>query len=208
MTDKILIDGHQFTAVKTINLTKDATVCKHRVENQTEIADHVTLNPAVFEFELELFNPSIEHQVSINSTTGETESTDVLIDEYDILDTLYRAAKPFTLMTHRGQYDNMIVSKLSDAKGTTSVNTTSATITIEEIRIGKSQTVKTVETPAKDTVVPTTIESLFGGGAHIVSLTKVETSLTDNWDESASAKTNLQGFGVALESANNISSLL
>jgi len=115
---KIVISGNVFKAVKAINLTKEATVCKRRVENQTEISDHIIESPAVFDFELELINVD---------------------SEFEILDKLFATKKPFDLTTHRGQYNNMVLSKLSDRKGLQS-NTTTASITVQQILIGSSQT--------------------------------------------------------------------
>lgn len=209
MSEKILIDGHQFTAITSVNLTKAATLCKHPVEDQTEISDHTILNPIVFEFEIQLFNLYSEHVVITNVTTGQTESQEDLVDEYEILDNLYKNKVPFTLESHRGTFENLVISKLSDQK-TISANTTSATVTIEQVRIGTSKTVATVETPKNEATVPTTSEDGFPGGLHVVSLTVFSGagSLKDSWNDKKSAKENLQGFSTALESAGSVSSLL
>jgi hypothetical protein len=221
MTEKILIDGHQFTAITSINLTKEATLCKHPVEDQTEISDHVVLNPVVFEYEIQLFNAYSEHVVTTNAVSGQTESEDALVDEYDTLDTLYKNKKPFTLDTHRGQYDNMILTKLSDAKAT-SANTTMATITIEQVRTGTSETIKNGTTTKTTATLADTIDEItpfseedYPGWSILQNPTKVETNLTTNWDETQSAKANLQiigaqqdGFERARENASNVSSLI
>ncbi len=114
-SSKILIDGKEYKAIKTINLTKEATICKRRVEDQTEIADHIIESPPVLEFDLELFNVDTE---------------------YASLNTLYKEKIPFQIVSHRGTFERMVISKLSDRKSL-QANTTTASVTVQQILIGK-----------------------------------------------------------------------
>lgn len=144
-TQEILIAGKKFTAVKTVNLTKETTLCKRRVESQEEMSDHAIQNPMVFEFELELMNAD---------------------SEYDFLDNLNSKKTIFEMTTHRGQCSNMIISKLSDRKASQQSNSTSATITVQQIMIGKTSTVAatTQNTDALPVSVTTAAESAYPGG--------------------------------------------
>lgn len=141
---QIVIGGYGFKAVKTIDMTKEITICKRRVEDQKEMADHAIMNPAVFVFELELLNAD---------------------KEYDLLDTLHTRMTPFDLTTHRGQYQNMILAKLSDRKSGLQSNSTSATITVQQILIGKVSTTAVVQqnTDALPVEVTTASEDSYPG---------------------------------------------
>lgn len=119
MTDKILIDNNEYTAVKTINLTKEVTVCKRRVEDQTEIADHLIETPAIFEFELELINAD---------------------NEFKTLDKLLKNKTPFSLSTQHGAYSQMVLTKLTDRISAQQSNSTTASITVQQIMVGKIST--------------------------------------------------------------------
>lgn len=119
MTDKILIDNHEYNAVKTVNLTKEVTVCKRRVEDQTEITDHLVETPAVFEFELELISED---------------------NEFSILNDLFKNKTPFSLTTPHGDYSPVVLTKLTDRKDSQQANSTSAIITVQQILIGKVST--------------------------------------------------------------------
>lgn len=138
---QILIGGKKFKAITTITLTDETIIAKRRLEDQTEIADHAVANPTVQSFELELFS-----------------------GEYEILAALNTKKTPFTLVTHRGVFDNMIISKLSDIVGQESTETTKANVTVEQIRIGKSRAVKnTINTAAVTKPVTAVSEEIFPG---------------------------------------------
>jgi len=147
-SQEILIAGKKFTAITSVNLTREATVCTRRVEDLTEIADHVNESPMVFDFELELLN-------------GESE--------YTFLDNLCTSKEPFTLTTHRGVYSNMILSKLSDKKTAAQSNTTSAMVTIKQILIGKTSTIASTTISESLNSVATTDESAYLGSATLKS---------------------------------------
>ncbi|PKG31071.1 MAG: hypothetical protein CW742_15325 [Methanoregula sp.] len=142
-TQQIVIDGKTFKAVKTINLTKETTLCKRRVEDQTEMSDHAIQNPAIFEFELELLNSE---------------------NEYNILDDLQDKKTLFDLLTHRGQYSNMFIVSLSDRKASQQANTTTATIKVQQVLVGKVSTAPFTQSKALGEVA-TLSEDAYPGSA-------------------------------------------
>jgi len=138
---KILIGGNEFTAIKSTTLTKEATIGKRRLEDQSEIADHVVSNPIVIDYTIEL--------IDVDS-------------EYEILDDLYEKKTPFTLVTHRGALSNMVMQKLSDVKGPDTSGSTTANITVQQIRVGKSETVKMSST-LQNKLGATTADTTYPG---------------------------------------------
>lgn len=156
---EILIGGHKFTAIRSTTLSKEATVNKYPVEEGFEISDHVSLNPLAFEYEIELV----------------TEK-----DEYALLDALYQKKTPFSLTTHRGTFDNMIVSKLSDTESS-STNTTTCTVTIQQIQVAETEIVE-INNPSE---VTTETEENYSGGYTLTVLGKatVAATLPDQTDE-------------------------
>lgn len=153
-TQQIVIGGNVFKAVKSINLTKEVAVCKRRVESQEEMADHAIQNPAVFEFEIELINSE---------------------NDYDLLDVLHTNKTPFDLVTHRGQFSNMILSKLSDRKSGSQSNTTSATITVQQVLVGTVSTraITTMNTDALPVDITPRAEENFPGSSTLKNTTPV-----------------------------------
>ena len=153
-TQQIVIGGNVFKAVKSINLTKEVVVCKRRVESQGEMADHAIPNPAVFEFEIELINSE---------------------NDYDLLDALHTNKIPFDLVTHRGQFSNMILSKLSDRKSGSQSNTTSATITVQQVLVGTVSTrvITSMNTDALPVDITPSAEEAFPGSSTLKNTTTV-----------------------------------
>lgn len=149
---EIKIGGHKFTAIKSTSLSKEATVCKYRVEDGFSIADHIFLNPVSFEYEIELIDEK---------------------SEYELLDDLFKKKTPFSLVTYRGTFSNMVISKLSDAT-TSSTNTTSCTVSIEEIRIAKTDVVEIKNTAN----VTTSTEENYKGGYTLTVLGKATVAAT------------------------------
>ncbi len=145
-TKQIMINGNAFKAVKTINLTKEITLCKRRVEDQTEMSDHAIQNPAIFEFELELLNSD---------------------NEYDVLDELQDKKTLFNLVTHRREYSDMIITMLSDRKASQQANTTTATIKVQQVLVGKTSTAPVKQSQALGTVL-TQPESAYPGSTTLV----------------------------------------
>lgn len=154
MPDQILLGGHQFTAVKTLDLTRDASAPKHPLESGSDVSDHVSLNPATFEIELELMRDP---------------------DEYATLESLYVARQPIRLVTPHGVFDNVVLLKLSDQYGMT-INTTKATISLQQVLIVETQTV-TISSGLTD--AKALAEEQFPGGYTVRTLALIPIDKTD-----------------------------
>lgn len=116
----VLIGGHEFKAIQVINLTKDADIPEHRVEDQFNVADHITLNPVELKFELQLSVPD-----------GEVET----------LDALYTARQLVDVTSRLGHYTDMAV-KQPTYRDSDSDNIVYATLTLKQVRKATAKTVR------------------------------------------------------------------
>jgi len=159
---RILIGGQEFKAIKSTGINLEATISKRRIEDQSEIADNIVENPVTIDYVIELFD--------VNS-------------EYELLEDLYKKKMPFSLVTYRGAFDNMVLQKLSDLKGQDSSETTTANITVQQIRIGKSETIKT-STVVQESLGAATEPELFpGSGALKITSVKAFTFVPEKTKE-------------------------
>jgi len=138
----ILIGGKSFKAISVVDLTKDADVPEHKVEEQFSISDHIILKPAEFELELQLFRDE-----------GEVEA----------LLSLYDAKQPTSLTTEFGHYDNMVIKSVR-IKESDSQNIAYATVHVKQILKAEARTAA-VNLPN----VITQDESKYPGGNSAVS---------------------------------------
>ena len=116
----VLIGGHEFKAIQAINLTKDADIPEHRVEDQFSVAAHITLNPVELKFELQLSVPD-----------GEVET----------LDALYASRQLIDVTSRLGHFPDMAV-KQPTYKDTDSENIIYATLTLKQVRKASAKTVR------------------------------------------------------------------
>jgi len=163
---KILIGGHEFKAIKSTTLTKESTIGKRRLEDQSEIADHVVENPVILDYVIELFDVD---------------------SEYEFLEDLYKKKTPFSLVTHHGAFDNMILQKLSDVKGQDSTETTTANITVQQIRIGKSETV-TISAAVQDGLGAVVAETQYPGSKTLQYTIRTDIRILPIKDSNETAK--------------------
>lgn len=151
---QILLAGRPFTAVRSVNLTREAETPKHPLESGADVSDHVLLRPAVFELELELLN--------------EPEDAEDSPHDYTTLQDLYEARTPITFVSHQGVWENMIIASLSDKYGQ-STNTTRATVVLHQVLIVESQTVALGDGLAD--AVKLGLDELFPGCTGYIPLT-------------------------------------
>lgn len=118
MNMDVLIGGKSFKAINVVDLTKDADLPEHRVEEQFSISDHIILKPAEFEFELQLFKDE-----------GEVES----------IMQLYEAKQPLDLVTQFGAYSDMVIKSVR-LRDSDSKNIAYATVHIKQIIKAKAKT--------------------------------------------------------------------
>ena len=116
----VLIGGHEFKAIQAVNLSKDAEIPEHRVEDQFTVADHITLNPVELKFELQLSVPD-----------GEVET----------LDALYTGRQLINATSRLGHFPDMAV-KQPTYKDTDSENIIYATLTLKQVRKATAKTVR------------------------------------------------------------------
>jgi len=133
----ILIGGKMFKAISVVDLTKDADVPEHKVEEQFSVSDHIIFKPAEFEFELQLFKDE-----------GEVES----------LLSLYEARQPTSLTTEFGHYEDMVIKSVR-IRDSDSENIAYATVHIKQVMKAVAQTA-TVSLPG----IVTENESNYQGG--------------------------------------------
>lgn len=115
----VLIGGHEFKAIQAINLTKDADIPEHRVEDQFSVADHITLNPVELKFELQLSVPD-----------GEVET----------LDAIYSARQLIDVTSRLGHFPDMAV-KQPTYKDSDSENIVYATLVLKQVKKATARTV-------------------------------------------------------------------
>lgn len=115
----VLIGGHEFKAIQAINLTKDADIPEHRVEDQFSVADHITLNPVELKFELQLSVPD-----------GEVET----------LDALYTSRQLIDVTSRLGHFPDMAV-KQPTYKDSDSENIVYATLVLKQVKKATARTV-------------------------------------------------------------------
>ena len=151
---QILLAGRPFTAVRSVNLTREAETPKHTLESGADVSDHVLLRPAVFELELELL-------------TALEDARDPPHD-YSTLTALYEARTPITFVSPQGVWENMVIASLSDKYGQ-STNTTRAALTLHQVLIVESQTVALAAGTAD--AVKTGLDALFPGCTGYIPLT-------------------------------------
>lgn len=163
---QILLAGKPFTAVRSVNLTREAETPKHTLESGADISDHVLLRPAVFELELELFN--IEEEENRNEDRRSTDPRATTPHDYGTLQDLYEARTPITFVSPQGVWENMIIATLSDKFGQ-STNTTRATVVLHQVLIVESQTVSLGDGEAD--AVKVGLDELFPGCTGYIPLT-------------------------------------
>ncbi len=151
---QILLADKPFTAVRAVNLTREAETPKHTLESGADVSDHVLLRPAAFELDLEL--------------TNDLEDAGDSPHDYSTLSELYEARAPITFVSPQGVWENMVIATLSDKFGQTT-NTTRATVTLHQVLIVESQTVAL--DPAAADAVKVNLDELFPGVTGYIPLT-------------------------------------
>jgi len=116
--EKILLGGHEFRAIRVINLSQSATTPEHRVEEQFSIVDHIILEPIEFRLELELLKDE---------------------GEVDKLNSLFEARQPIEFVCDLGVFEDMVIKSREFVEGG-SVNTVRASVHIKQIRKAKAKT--------------------------------------------------------------------
>lgn len=116
----VLIGGHEFKAIQAVNLTKDADIPEHRVEDQFSVADHITLKPVELKFELQLSVPD-----------GEVETLDALYTSRQLIDTTSRL----------GHFPDMAV-KQPTYKDSDSENIVYASLSLKQVKKATAKTVR------------------------------------------------------------------
>lgn len=116
-----------FDAIVSENHTSSMTKTEHPIEIGSKITDHSYANPD----ELTLILMSSD----VNGRNGHS------IETYKSLKQLQKSGEPLNVVTSIGTYKNMLITSISLPRDSTSINSATATIMLEEMIIVSTSTV-------------------------------------------------------------------
>lgn len=139
---KTNIGGYFFDGFLTVSHSIETEITEHPVETGAAIVDHAYVKPATLEMEIMM---SDAHQSFVpNQFVGKYPRH---VEAWNLLKQLQADRIPLSVFTKLGQYDNMLIKKISAEDDSDTFNSLKATVTLQEIPMARVKTVKISSEP-------------------------------------------------------------
>jgi hypothetical protein len=146
----LILDG---TLSETHNRSADVT--EHEVETGANVADHVRLKPATLQLDGIMTNTPISRQAVVDyaedgpfeleGAPGQQETPGRAENAFSLLETLFEARNPITVITNLKTYENMIIDGITAPRDAKTGDAVRVTISLKQVRL-VSNKLTTVET--------------------------------------------------------------
>jgi hypothetical protein len=136
------INGYFFDAILETTHDSELAITTHPVQVGADIADHSYLEAQKVTMRVGMSD------VMQDVVAGQFASPSRSVSAFQTLQELQASRIPFRIQTHYRAYDNMLIKALSSHDDSATMNGLDCTVTMQEIMVAQTMTVKVSKRPA------------------------------------------------------------